>query len=127
MKMNDLSTDGKMYRGGCSGSEMRTGLSRRNGGRWLGSFAYCETPYGCYLWLFHIGQPNASCDRSEDCGVGKGSSLQCCASGSTSGGVSCWPCWNVRRCKRASISRPGFRSDLALDDRLMQIMGPLRV
>lgn len=38
--MNDLSTAGNMYRGGLSGSEIRTGLSRRSGGLWSGSFVY---------------------------------------------------------------------------------------
>ena len=36
--MKDRSVAGKMYRGGCSGSEIRTGLSLRRGGRWSGSF-----------------------------------------------------------------------------------------
>ncbi len=36
MKMNDRSVDGKMYRMGMSGKDMRTGLSRRSGGRWWG-------------------------------------------------------------------------------------------
>ena len=36
MKMNDRSTVGKIYRGADGGSEMRTGLSRRSGGRCFG-------------------------------------------------------------------------------------------
>ena len=43
MNMNERSTAGNMYRGALSGSEMRTGLSRRSGGRWSGSFVYCRT------------------------------------------------------------------------------------
>lgn len=38
--MKDRSTAGKMYRGGLFGKEIRTGLSRRRGGRWSGSFVY---------------------------------------------------------------------------------------
>lgn len=43
MNMKDLSIAGNMYRGGASGSDIRTGLSRRRGGRWSGSFVYCFT------------------------------------------------------------------------------------
>lgn len=43
IKMNDRSVAGKMYFGGWSGREMRTGLSRRRGGRWSGSLVYCFT------------------------------------------------------------------------------------
>ena len=38
--MKDRSTAGKMYRGGWSGRDIRTGLSRRIGGRWSGSLVY---------------------------------------------------------------------------------------
>lgn len=41
MKIKDLSVAGKMYRGEKLGNEMRTGLSRLNGGRWSGNFVYC--------------------------------------------------------------------------------------
>lgn len=41
--MNDRSTAGKMYRGWLLGRDIRTGLSRRRGGRWSGSLVYCIT------------------------------------------------------------------------------------
>lgn len=41
--MKDRSIAGNMYLGGAFGSDMRTGLSRRRGGRWSGSFVYCFT------------------------------------------------------------------------------------
>ena len=37
MNMKDRSIDGKIYRIGISGKDIRTGLSRRSGGRWWGS------------------------------------------------------------------------------------------
>lgn len=39
--MKDRSVEGKMYLGGWPGSEMRTGLSRRSGGRCWGSRVCC--------------------------------------------------------------------------------------
>ena len=39
--MYDLVTSGNMYRGGLSGSDILTGLSRRKGGRWEGKAVYC--------------------------------------------------------------------------------------
>jgi hypothetical protein len=41
IKMNDRSVVGNIYRGGAGGSEMRTGLSRRRGGRWFGRRVCC--------------------------------------------------------------------------------------
>ena len=40
IKINDRSTAGNMYLGGVSGNEIRTGLSRRSGGRWSGRRVY---------------------------------------------------------------------------------------
>ena len=39
--MNDRSVDGKMWRIGMSGIDIRTGLSLRRGGRWCGNLV-CE-------------------------------------------------------------------------------------
>lgn len=41
MKIKDLSTAGKIYLGCCPGTDMRTGLSRRNGGRCCGRRVCC--------------------------------------------------------------------------------------
>lgn len=41
--MKDLSADGKLYFGAWPGNDILTGLSRRRGGRWFGSFVYCLT------------------------------------------------------------------------------------
>jgi len=41
MKMNERSVVGKMYRGGAGGNDIRTGLSRRRGGRWFGRRVCC--------------------------------------------------------------------------------------
>lgn len=43
MKMNDRSTDGKIYLGGFEGRDTRTGLSRRRGGRCCGKRVCCFT------------------------------------------------------------------------------------
>lgn len=40
--MNDRSVAGKMYLGDCPGRDIRTGLSRRSGGRCCGRRVYCR-------------------------------------------------------------------------------------
>jgi hypothetical protein len=72
MKMNERSTDGKMYLGGRLGREIRTGLSRLRGGLWYGSLVYrCTGTSEKAMGLSMPGKSTRTCAFPRNCVVEK--------------------------------------------------------